>query len=109
MLKSLPVHNPEELISVGDPSATGSVSGGDVGNLSIFSYPFYERFRERNGVFADIYATGRAERLNLDESAEHPPARFVTDNYFSVLGVAPLLGRAFTKGEPSVVVISCGN
>jgi predicted permease len=106
MLKSLPVHNPEELISVGDPSATGSVSGGDVGNMSIFSYPFYERFRERNGVFADIYATGRAERLNLDESSEHPPARFVTDNYFSVLGVAPLLGRAFTKGELSVVVIS---
>jgi predicted permease len=106
MLKSLPVHNPEELISVGDPSATGSVSGGDSANLNIFSYPFYERFRERNGVFADLYATGRSERLNLDESSEHPLARFVTDNYFSVLGVAPMLGRAFAKAEPSVVVIS---
>jgi predicted permease len=106
MLKSLPVHHPEELISLGDPSATGSVHGGDAGNVRVFSYPFYERFRERNGVFADIYATGRSERLNLEESAERPLARFVSENYFSVLGVAPLLGRTFAKAEQPVVVIS---
>ena len=108
MLKSLPVHNPAELVSLGDPSAVGWVNGGDLGNVSIFSYPFYQRFRDQNGVFTGVYATGRSERINLEEGDEHPLARFVSDNYFSVLGVAPLLGRTFAPGEQSAVVISYG-
>ena len=106
MLKSLPVHNPGELVSLGDPSAVGWVHGGDIGNVSIFSYPFYQRFRQQNGVFTGVYATGVSERINLEESAEHPLARLVSDNYFSVLGVAPLLGRTFAPGEQSAAVIS---
>lgn len=106
MLKSLPVQKPEELISIGDPSAVGHVHNGDVGDTTIFSYPFYQRFHEQNGVFSDIYATGRSERLNLDDSAEHPLARFVTNNYFSVLGVTPMVGRGFAKTEQSSIAIS---
>jgi predicted permease len=106
MLKSLPVHNPAELISLGDPSAVGWVHGGDTANVSIFSYPFYQRFRGQNGVFTGVYATGLSARLNLEDSEDHPLARFVTDNFFSVLGVAPLLGRTFAPGEQPVVVIS---
>ncbi len=106
MLKSLPVHNPAELVSVGNPAAIGSVQGGDVVGVDIFSYPFYKRFRDQNTVFSGVYANGRSERLNLDDSSEHPLARFVTDNYFSVLGVSPMLGRTFTKGEQPVMVIS---
>jgi predicted permease len=106
MLKSLPVHNPGELVSIGDPSAIGSVHEGDVRDVAIFSYPFYKLFREQNGVFAGVYATGRSERLHLEGSAERPLARFVSDNYFTVLGVSPVLGRTFTSAEEPVVVIS---
>jgi predicted permease len=106
MLKSLPVHNPGELVSIGDPAAIGSVHGGDVGGVEIFSYPFYKRFQEQNDVFSGVYANGRSERLNLDDSSERPLARLVTDNYFSVLGVSPMLGRTFTRGELPVMVIS---
>jgi predicted permease len=106
MLRSLPVHNPGELVSIGDPSAIGHVHGGDAGDVTIFSYPFYKRFREQSNVFAGVYATGRSERLNLEGSAERPLARFVSDNYFSVLQVSPLMGRTFTKEEGPVVVIS---
>ncbi len=106
MLKSLPVHNPEELVSIGDPTAVGSVHEGDLRDVTIFSYPFYKRFRKQNSIFAGVYATGRSERLNVEESAERPLARFVSENYFSVLGVSPLLGRTFASADESVVVIS---
>jgi predicted permease len=106
MLKALPVHNPQELISIGEPSSIGNVQGGSGGDVNIFSYPFYKRFRAESSIFEDVYATGPSKRLNVGESAEHPLARFVSDNYFSVLGVAPWLGRSFSKGELPVAVIS---
>ena len=106
LLKSLPVKNPQHLVSVGDPSAVGHVQGGSGGDVDIFSYPFYKRFREQNTVFEDVYANGPSKRLNVEDSGEHPRARFVSENYFSVLGVSPWLGRAFTRAEQPVVVIS---
>ena len=106
MVKALPVHNPQELAAIGDPTAVGSLSEGSGGNVIIFSYPFYKRFREQNDVFTDVYATGRTERLTYDASDEHPQGRFVSRNYFEVLGVSPLLGRAFGDTEQTSVMIS---
>jgi predicted permease len=106
MLRALPVQNPGALVAIGDPSRPGSVHGGDVGDGTLFSFPFYQRFRQQNGVFKDVYATGPSETLNIGDSAEHPYARFVSNNYFSVLGVTPLLGRTFARDDRSTVVIS---
>jgi predicted permease len=106
MLQSLPVHNPQELVSMGDPTAVGHLQAGGGGNTRDFSVPFYRRFRAENTVFSGIFAAGRSERLNLDDSDEHPRARFVSDNYFQVLGVAAWRGRTFSGAEPSAVVIS---
>ena len=106
MLKSLPVHNPQELVSLGDPTAVQSVSQGSGGNVRLFSYPFYKRFRDSNGVFAGLYASGRSDRLDLKDQAEHPHARFVSNNYFTVLGVTPSQGRAFLPEDREAVVIS---
>jgi predicted permease len=106
MLKSLPVSHPEELVSIGDPSSVGRVHGGSIGDVDIFSYPFYLRLREQNSIFTGVYAAGRSEQLNLEDSSEHPLARLVSDNYFSVLGVTPLLGRTFEKADEPVVIIS---
>jgi len=106
LLKSLPVQHPEELVSIGDTAAIGNVQGGSGGDVNIFSYPFYQRFAAENSVFTCVYATGPSKRLNLQDSAEHPLGRFVSHNYFSVLGVSPLLGRAFSQGELPVGVIS---
>ena len=106
MLQSLPVKNPQELVSLGDPTATQSLSQGSGGNSRLFSYPFYKRFRAQNGVFADLYASGRSERIDLKDDAEHPHARFVSDNYFNVLGVSPSQGRAFLPEDRETVLIS---
>ncbi len=122
MLKSLPVPDPNQLVVIGDPSRISSLSHGS-GRTDIFSYPFYERFRQRNQVFSDVYASGRAEQLNVafvsgsstgSAIDQKPSGRFVTGNYFAVLGVAPLIGRTFTEqevrvpGTAPVIVISYG-
>ncbi len=121
MLKSLPVRNPNELVIVGNPTWTSGVSAGGP-LIDEFSYPFYERFRQENRVFRDVYATGRCEQLNIlfpDASStgsteQKPRGRFVTGNFFSVLGVPAAMGRTFTEkevaapGSDPVVVISYG-
>ena len=106
MLESLPVKNPQELVSLGDPGAVQSLSIGTGGNTKSFSYPFFKRFREENGVFSDLYAAGRCARLDLNNEAEHPTARFVSNNFFSVLGVSFAQGRAFLPEDREAVVIS---
>jgi predicted permease len=106
MLKSLPVKNPQELVSMGDPTAVQSVSQGSGGNVRLFSYPFYKRFRERNGVFTDLYGSGRSERIDLKDETEHPHARFVTNNFFTVLGVEAIEGRTLLPEDRQTVVIS---
>jgi len=117
LLRSLPVRNASELMTVGDPARTGGVSEG-AGRTDLFSHPFYERFRERNSVFRDVYATGRSEKLNVMVSGaaevSHVRARFVTGNFFGMLGVRALIGRTFTEeevrreGGAPVIVISYG-
>jgi predicted permease len=122
MLRSLPVRSPNELVVIGDPTRVGSLSEGS-GRTDIFSHPFYERFRERNHAFTDIYASAKTEHLdvalegaraNADVHGEAPQSRFVTGNYFSVLGVPAIVGRTFSEqevriaGGAPVVVISYG-
>ncbi len=122
MLRSLPVHDPQQLVTIGDPTRVSSLSDGSGARTDLFSYPFFERFRERNTVFSEIYATGRSEYLDIAASngktitkqGDRPSGRFVTGNYFTMLGVAPLLGRTFTQqetrvpGAAPVVVIGYG-
>ncbi|MBV9302371.1 MAG: ABC transporter permease [Acidobacteriaceae bacterium] len=120
LLKALPVRNSNELVAIGDTTRVGSVSEGS-GRTDLFSYPFYERFRERNRVFSDVYASGRSEYLEILPAGGRPSSevqggklrgRFVTGNYFSVLGVPALIGRTFdeqevhVEGGAPVVVIS---
>ncbi len=70
-------------------------------------------WRRLNTVFTDIAATQPGEAtLSGDSEPEQVPARKATGNLWSVLGVRPLIGRAFTEEEDvkgaQVVVISYG-
>ena len=70
-------------------------------------------WRRLNTVFTDLACSQPADAtLSGDGGPEQVPARKVTWNYWSVLGVQPLLGRAFTQDEDDkgarVVIISHG-
>jgi predicted permease len=109
MLRTLPVAAPEQLVSVGDPSRTGSLHNGP-SSMDVFSYPVYKKLRERNPVFTDVLASGRTGRLDINvdgSTSETATGRLVSTNYFDVLGVHPLLGRTFSADDdrPSAVIV----
>jgi predicted permease len=98
---------PEQLISVwaGSPGEARFYS---------FSYPRFEFFRERSREFAALAAYDD-ETVTLVDAGE--PVRLtggrVSANFFSVLGVAPALGRGFLPEEDAhnarpVVLLSDG-
>ena len=95
LLRTLPVDKPEELERIGvmDGSSPGFT----------FSYPMFRELRQRNQTFSGVFAraatpvslvaTGRTERGVVE---------LVSGNYFSVLGVRPLLGRELTEADDQV-------
>jgi predicted permease len=117
MLRPLTVPHPEQLIAVGDPRNTGSLSEGTPQTRTL-SYPLYADLRDQTHVVTGLYASGRASQLDVvvEHGAEpdHPRGRFVSGNFFSVLGIHPAAGRLFTAdedrapGASPVVVISDG-
>ncbi|HWG32803.1 MAG TPA: ABC transporter permease [Gemmatimonadaceae bacterium] len=104
LLRSLPVSHPEQLVIVGDPAAVYASNYGTPTTANV-SFPLYQDVRDRNTVFADMYAAGRADNIDVtigagdDANIEHPHARFVTGNFFAVLGVPAFAGRVFTAQE----------
>jgi predicted permease len=107
LLRPLPVPRPEQLVIVSDPAA---VNDNNVGSpvTDYVSFLLYRDVRARNTAFTDMYASGWSGPIDVQmgkrtdpsaATAEQPHARFVTGNFFSVLGVAAYAGRTFTAAE----------
>ncbi|MGB2862258.1 MAG: ABC transporter permease, partial [Sedimentisphaerales bacterium] len=83
-----------------------------------FDYPLYVSYRDQSQVFSGLIAYspfGKMEDLSdlrVGDSVEQVPAMSVSSNYFSVLGIQPVIGRFFLPeeetghGAQSVAVIS---
>src|ERR1041385_7592537 len=65
-----------------------------------FSYPTYRDIREQNTVFDELLAHNLA-MIGIGEKADSRRAfaDLVSANYFSVLGITPIAGRAFVPAE----------
>jgi len=99
LVTTLPVKDPDALVAIGDPRRVGGMSIGSP-RSDMLSYPLYKDLARENTVFSDVVATGRSGRLDVridsaHQELEHPRGRFVTGNYFSVLGVPASAGRTF--------------
>jgi putative ABC transport system permease protein len=103
LLRPFPYRNPEQLVSV---------AGTDADRGSSVTLARYELVRERNQSFQSV-AVWANDEFNLTghgEPLQTPVAR-VSPNFFSLFGVEPQLGRAFTAEEgrpegPPVAILS---
>jgi len=103
LLRPLPFANPERLVSLADVQPPNE--------LTPASYPEFQDWRNGNQAFTEV--TGQFPS-NLNLIGRHEPERvqgvLVSENYFAMLGVQPVVGRVFRAdehkpGAPPVAVI----
>jgi predicted permease len=97
--------NPDRLVTI-----YARLTGGEIGQVS---YPDYKYFRENNRVFTDIAAAPtsiQGMQANWGTQVLNVIGRPVSDNYFSVMGIRPYIGRLFSPGDdnakPPVAVMT---
>jgi putative ABC transport system permease protein len=106
LLQPLPYQNPDQVVLVWEDQT------GAAGVPRAVSAPGnYRDWRVSSRSFTDMAATGFAfTNLTGDGAPEVVLGRRVTANFFSVLGVQPVLGRDFTAADDTsgarVVIIS---
>jgi predicted permease len=115
LMQQLPVPHPDQLVGIGDPTRVTGRSTGGVG-MDLLSYPLYQTLAQHHELFTGVLASGSAGRLDvrldsIHQDLEHPRGRWVSGNYFDVLGVPALRGRTFDTaaaaqrgGSPTVVI-----
>jgi predicted permease len=114
MLRSLPVKEPTQLVLLGEGNEGGVTDR--YGSTTLYSYPFYRQFQQKNAVFSDvaaIYSMSSNIRATIDgrDATELMRAQIVSGTYFSTLGVQTLIGRSLTddddnsEGDHPVAVI----
>src|SRR5262245_14744901 len=100
VLKPLPVERPDQLRAMYQVLRMG---GRAVKGATMVPYGLYRNVREQSDAFTGTMAFAELDDLAIETEqymeVRAAQAAFVSDNYFSVLGVAPRLGRAFAAGE----------
>ncbi|MGO8697061.1 MAG: ADOP family duplicated permease [Limisphaerales bacterium] len=88
MLRSLPVKEPHHLVQF-------TMDGND-----LFTNPLWEKIRDRQNACGETLAYSPRD-FDLAEEGERKPARgmWVSGDFFTVLGVQPVLGRLFTPED----------
>ncbi|HEY6329225.1 MAG TPA: ABC transporter permease, partial [Blastocatellia bacterium] len=113
-LRVLPVHSPEQIAEIRIPPPPKGRSGNFSGYRSMMTYAQWEEIRQRQMAFSDLFAWG-ADDFNLAPGGESHNVRglWVSGNFFSALGVRPILGRVFAdtddqrgRGTPGAVISS---
>jgi putative ABC transport system permease protein len=107
LLRGLPYKSPENLYHLWEQTPKADYPKRE------FSYPDYQDYLQNN-VFESMAAyTGGGALLSGAGETESIAAPRVSANFFSVLGVDPLLGRTFQAGEdqqggPRVTILTYG-
>jgi putative ABC transport system permease protein len=96
LLRPLPFKNPDEIVMIWGRYANDQ---GPV-RSNVHSYPDFVDLRDQNQSIAAMAAyTRTAGAMTHAEDAKYLEGVAITPEIFDVLGVQPLLGRAFTKED----------
>jgi predicted permease len=116
LVRQVPVAAPQELVNLAAPGPKeGTPSCGNIGSCEeVFSYPMYRDLEQLpDSPFAGLAAHRNADvNLALDGATVAGTGLLVSGNYFSLLGLAPAIGRLLDSnddrvaGEASAVVLS---
>src|SRR5580704_6098228 len=103
LLRPPAVPAPEQLASVYTTTPTEEFSGTN--------YDDYKYYRDNNHVFSDALAfpySIAVRPISYNGHSKSGLMNAVSDNYFSVLGIQPILGRVFPRGaddRPSALAV----
>jgi predicted permease len=95
MLSPLPFPQPDQLVTLHENKP--NFMGGSL------SYPNFRDWQKDNHTFSSM-AVGRRYAFSLTGlgDPEQANGEFISSDYFSILGVNPVLGRTFAPGEDQV-------
>jgi predicted permease len=103
LLSNLPVKDPQQLVFLTNPDEQGFGIGFGDGDRDFVTYPEFQELERNNQVFSGLLAASNftsripVEVQTADPAGNGAPAHvsLISGSYFSVLGVTPILGRAF--------------
>lgn len=100
LLRLLPVKDPDSLVML---YQRGTNMGGNDGERAN-SYPIYQDYQQRAGAFSEVFCQKTSEvAITLDGQTERVSTEMVSGNYFTALGVKPVIGRLFNSAEDDQV------
>ncbi len=106
LLRSLPVRDPDQLVQV---SVIPILPGGFKKGVNAFDGTVFEAVRAHDRTIADAVGFMRLDRPTVAVDGETELSRNVDQtsvNFFSGLGVAPVIGRTPEPSDGAVAVIS---
>src|SRR5678815_4513175 len=112
VLRGFSFPHPEQLMTLGliDPLATDNQNNNGTGNIP--SSQDYEDLRAAQQSFSQMagYLNGSTINVAYKNNPQRYTGAYVTDEFFKIIGVSPVLGRDFTAednkpGSPKVAIL----
>jgi putative ABC transport system permease protein len=98
-LRALPVSHPEQLARIRIENDSG-MSGGFDGRHPNLTNPLWETLRQGQQAFSDLFAWGTPNfELTAGGISRIAAGLWVSGDYFTTLGVRPLIGRLLTASD----------
>jgi hypothetical protein len=99
-IRTLPVARPQELVDIKIVKTHDGRVGNFSGRFSNLTYALWDGIRTRQQAFSTVFAWGTTT-FELASAGESQPAAglWVSGEFFSGLGLAPLVGRLLTPAD----------
>ncbi len=101
VLRGLSFQHPEQLMGVGLIDPQGTPQNNNFGNGNIPSSQDYEDLRASQQSFSMMaaYLNGSTINVTYKNNPQRYTGGYVTEDFFRIVGVAPIMGRDFTADD----------